>query len=473
MGFLNLFYSITRCIKIIYMPFFSFERFFVYYLLLSCFITSAQPFDQLKAEQVIEAYPNVHGFSIELMDIPIKNNVSNWSANLVFKDSITNAVHLFTPSEIEHTIREHPSYKVKRVIWTYIPDDVEAGSCHINMGCPEAQIYQTIGNAVCRISALIDGFVYYSTGVLVNNTAQDGRPLLLTAEHNGLDYFNNRFATQQEMDQWVFAFRFEHSGCSGLPIPKNAIFFEGSTLLARSFDQGGTTGSDFALLELSDSTFNSQDFTFAGWSRSTTSPKSGVSIHHPKAQLKRISFYDTPPTLDVFDLQTSLIHWNVNWTATQSGHGVTEPGSSGSPLLDEQNRIIGTLSGGFSNCSQRHLDDYYGAFFHQWDMNGTQNNQQLAPWLDPLGLNPQSLVEKTLSTDKLEEIHSFKVYPNPAHPNEAIHLDGDFTRIDVFNSLGQFILSTDNQFFAPKAPGVYLLKIQFYDTYRIRKLTVN
>ena len=43
-------------------------------------------------------------------------------------------------------------------------------------------------------------------------------------------------------------------------------------------------------------------------------------------------------------------HWEVYWDPTTNGHGVTEGGSSGSPIFNQDKRIVGQLSGGSSIC---------------------------------------------------------------------------------------------------------------------------
>jgi PKD repeat protein len=77
----------------------------------------------------------------------------------------------------------------------------------------------------------------------------------------------------------------------------------------------------------------------------------------------------------------------VTWTANANGHGVTEGGSSGSPLFDNSGNIIGTLTGGSSYCTALSAPDQYGKMAFHWANNGTTAIEQLKPWLDPANLN--------------------------------------------------------------------------------------
>ena len=66
--------------------------------------------------------------------------------------------------------------------------------------------------------------------------------------------------------------------------------------------------------------------------------------------------------------------WIDNWEA-----GVTEPGSSGSPLFDQNHRIIGQLYGGAAACSgsvNNGAYDFYGRFNVSWGLG-------VSEYLDP------------------------------------------------------------------------------------------
>ena len=77
------------------------------------------------------------------------------------------------------------------------------------------------------------------------------------------------------------------------------------------------------------------------------------------------------------------------WYIDQWEEGVTEPGSSGSPLFDQNHRVIGQLYGGLAACSGTSDNgqyDYYGRFGVSWD--GSSASNRLRDWLDPSGSNP-------------------------------------------------------------------------------------
>jgi hypothetical protein len=53
--------------------------------------------------------------------------------------------------------------------------------------------------------------------------------------------------------------------------------------------------------------------------------------------------------------------WVVEWS-----QGVTEKGSSGSPLFDQDHRIVGQLAQGPSGCGSITQKDVYGRFDNSW-----------------------------------------------------------------------------------------------------------
>jgi hypothetical protein len=72
--------------------------------------------------------------------------------------------------------------------------------------------------------------------------------------------------------------------------------------------------------------------------------------------------------------------WVVTWS-----QGVTEGGSSGSPLFGGDHRIVGQLAGGPSGCGSSDQRDAYGRFDNSWTGGGTKSTR-LSNWLDPANI---------------------------------------------------------------------------------------
>ncbi|MBR4620635.1 MAG: T9SS type A sorting domain-containing protein [Salinivirgaceae bacterium] len=245
-----------------------------------------------------------------------------------------------------------------------------AGNCEVDINCSEGNDWQKEKRAVCKISINGD---YFCSGALINNTNNDGHPYFLTANHC--------ISTQQEASSSLFYFNYEKPGCnSGNGSLSQSI--SGATLLATGYN------SDFTLLELSKvppSTFRPY---FAGWDRNNAQSAGGVGIHHPGGDVKKISTYSiVPQTSYCFTDRPSSNFYRINWISTVNGYGVTEGGSSGSPLFNVQKRIIGQLYGSAhcsnTNCSNPSNDiSNYGKIYSSWNL-GTTSSERLRDWLDP------------------------------------------------------------------------------------------
>ncbi|MFZ4400087.1 MAG: T9SS type A sorting domain-containing protein [Bacteroidales bacterium] len=259
-----------------------------------------------------------------------------------------------------------------------------SGSCEVNINCSEGNLWQNEKAGVARINIRIGSVSKWCSGSLVNNTLQDFKPYLLTADHCGLG------ASAANISQWMFYFNYEASGCSN-PSEEGMLASQSMTGAVKVANGGnaGTTGSDFLLLLLNEKVPESYNPYFLGWDRSGDTSVSGVCIHHPGGDIKKISTYNSTTISSAYN--TALSHWKVYWDATANGHGVTEGGSSGSPLFNSSGKIIGTLTGGTSDCSSQTEPDFYGKFDWHWDKDGVIAEEHLKEWLDPIGNNVTQL----------------------------------------------------------------------------------
>ncbi|NOU60776.1 PKD domain-containing protein [Marinifilum caeruleilacunae] len=245
-----------------------------------------------------------------------------------------------------------------------------SGSCNVDINCPEGNDWQTEKKSVCHI--LYNGWI--ASGALINNTRQDGTPYLLTAYHV--------IHEQENADIAIFYFNYENSGCM-FEDAERSQSISGSTLRAT------TSNLDFSLLELSVVPPASYTPYYAGWDRSGRIPANTTSIHHPSGDAKKISIDNDSPVTATYSDARYTFDDNTSWQILDWEVGTTEGGSSGSPLFDENHRIIGDLTGGDASCSNS-VNDYYAKFSSSWE-NYPNSNEQLKFWLDPLGLGVETL----------------------------------------------------------------------------------
>lgn len=256
-----------------------------------------------------------------------------------------------------------------RNVFGYAGDDRaygDSGSCNNNINCPEGAPWQTEKRAVALI--LTSGGSALCSGALVNNTAQDLRQFFLTANHCGLS-----------SGSYIFVFNYESPGCTNQNVTYTSV--TGCSLRATNAD------SDFTLVELTENIPAAYNARFAGWSNLNVASTASTAIHHPSGDIKKISFDNNATTSDRY-LGTSGVT-DSHWKITQWDDGTTEGGSSGSPLFDQNHRIVGQLHGGYASCSSL-TSDWYGKFSMSWNRGGSSSNQ-LVNWLDPSGTGATTL----------------------------------------------------------------------------------
>jgi len=358
----------------------------------------------------------------------------------------------------------------------------ESASCQVNVNCSEGDNYQDEKKGVARVYVIEGNSGGFCSGSLVNNQAKNCKPLFLTALHCGESTSNS------DMKLWQFHFNYEAVNCSN-PSTVGTLennYVTGCVRLADAADGGGNTGSDFMLVQLGTlqnetSTINKlkgANFQayWNGWDANNSVSSNGTGIHHPSGDIKKISTYTTSVYSDSYGGNVSNTHWTLSWAATQNGHGVTEGGSSGSPLFKYNNgnsRIIGTLTGGASYCSAPNDVDTYGKMSYHWASNGSTTNKKVSTYLDPqsTGLktldgssNPCSLA----SIEQIQITNQFTVYPNPS--NDVIYIksnSADEVHITIYDVLGSEVKSCLYSDFnlieislSDLEKGVYQLKIE-------------
>ncbi len=228
----------------------------------------------------------------------------------------------------------------------------EEGSCTINVNCPQGDGWEEQKRATVRT---VSGGALCS-GALINNTSGDLTQYVLTADHCG------------QGSNTIFRFNYQSNGCaaSGGPTNQNV---SGATLLTTS----GTTDSRF--MRINGNIPASYNPYWAGWSRSSSSAgfSFAFAMGHPGGGPKTI-------TIDGNGATASTNFWSLQWS-----EGMLQGGNSGGPLFDQNGRIRGSACcvNSLTQCNNQ------SASFGRFDRFWVQNN--IAQWLDPLGLNSTTL----------------------------------------------------------------------------------
>jgi len=338
-----------------------------------------------------------------------------------------------------------------------------ADTCNIDINCMAGNNWQEVKGSLVRMVS-----DELCTGVLVNNTLEDGKPYIYTAAHCVFDRITG------EYQPTVFYFNYESPGCDG-PDGNDQFSIAGATLVATgdtSENPRDADSLDFALLELSVTPPDSFMVYYAGWNRNTSPAQHTTTLHHPRGDVKKISIDDDPPETSYHeeDYLPELVKYS-HWRILEWDLATTEGGSSGCPLFDQDQRVVGTLTGGSANCVNP-VNDYFTKFDYAWDYYDDPA-KQLKHWLDPASTGTMTLdgwKPLSVSNSTSSEGQYLRIYPNPA--DRQLHIQADLTghgitEISVFNISGTLLLQsrstqtiTHTIDVSPLGPGIYILRLR-------------
>lgn len=265
-------------------------------------------------------------------------------------------------------------------------------TCHVDINCEEGTSWQTHKRAVCRM--VINGNELCS-GSLINNTLNDQTPYVLSANHC--------IDSKSKAQNTVFVFNYESPVCNGSDGSVSQSISGASLMATKNQDKGYL---DFTLLRLSQAVPLSYQPYFAGWDSRNLVPQSVAGIHHPWGDVKKISIDNDVLVKGSFD---AWYDPDSFWVVGEWEKGTTEGGSSGSPLFDQHQRIVGSLTGGEATCDNP-VNDYYQMLMIAFDKYPSDTNQ-LKKWLVPDnsgvtffdGFDP--LISVGTVTDKISVVH--------------------------------------------------------------------
>jgi hypothetical protein len=266
-------------------------------------------------------------------------------------------------------------------------DFEDSNSCQVNANCTAGDGWEDEKSGAARINLVVAEGVGFCSGNLINNTAQDGRPFILTGFHC-MDGFTPIY------DLWAIDFDYTSDDCT------NPITEPTPTRYVGVRFRAGKRETDFMLLEIIDPAFTAEDHYFAGWDRSPGDVSGEIiHFHHPVGDIQKLGVSGS----EGMTILTNQITWNNGVVTPPSHHfvmdyavGDFEQGSSGSAYFDQDHRIRGQLNGGNSSCPGV-SEAFVGRFHLSWDQ-GLVDSSRLQPWLDPVGNNPMTFDGQNLLT---------------------------------------------------------------------------
>ncbi|MBN2529054.1 MAG: hypothetical protein JXR76_21875 [Deltaproteobacteria bacterium] len=270
-------------------------------------------------------------------------------------------------------------------------------ACYDNDDDPENTVDEIIPphvdwhNQIASVGVIrLAGGLCHASGFLVNNTRMDGKPLFMTASHTfrgclkkepnddgiTVEMLGYSFTSlQREMQiYWNYEnatcrhyWDDEAGGAGSTPWPTDMT--QGGTVVEEAIYPDSAGGGmafspEMAILELDSKPDVEYGVYYAGWDHMGNETPT-VGVHHARGEVKRLSI-----DVDNFGYYTNTGN-NPYKIFTEFELGVTESGSSGSPLFNKFGHAIGT-------CDSR---DIYTALHDTWD----EDDYQFKDHLDPMG----------------------------------------------------------------------------------------
>jgi single-stranded DNA-binding protein len=224
------------------------------------------------------------------------------------------------------------------------PPFATPAACELDVACYAS--YARVAAGVVMYDFVEGDGAYQCSGAMVNTRNSSFQPYVLSSNHC--------ISSETSARSVEAYFRYQTSACNQTPpdpegsaVPR--VF--GAHFLAGAPQSQG----DYSFFILSSAAPGGT--VFLGWN--TAAPEIGESlavIHHPLGSWKRVSFGARVADSSVADLPANL-YYQVLYSS-----GLTEPGSSGAPLLNASTHIVGTLTGGSTPVCGGSNWDMYGRF---------------------------------------------------------------------------------------------------------------
>lgn len=267
----------------------------------------------------------------------------SFSSGFIADDTIVIEYNKLSASTID------PTALFIKSLYHEIPKEArseEVGDCYINSNCtPYNELCNSIRSTVKLYIVSDQDEIWECSGVLVTDAGTTFESYIVTAKHclveNGEPVIN--------VDKTWVRFNFQAPNCNDDDVSGPVSMTLRGVSDYWLSDLG--LSNDVAIVKFRDKVPIQYNAYYSGWSRETNRgdlPSTDVRlVHHPGGVNKKTSDGSVKPS---FLAKKWFIHWDES---------STEGGSSGAPLFDSDNRLIGSLSGGLASCDNT-LNDYCG-----------------------------------------------------------------------------------------------------------------
>ncbi len=333
------------------------------------------------------------------------------------------------------------------------PRDSQLLSCQVDVLCrtPDLNARDSVGAMLFQSG----GGFYVCSGALLNDVdANTFAAWFLTANHC--------ISTQAVASTLTVYWFYQSASCNGTVPSKSSVpVTSGATLLANS------SNTDFSFMRLNDDVNAGQGL--AGWN-SAAFAGNVTGIHHPGGSFKRWSFGFTTTAQPICGGLPLTNYVYCDWN-----DGVTEGGSSGSPLFDASWRIIGQLYGScyYNTPACDNPQDYnnvYGRFNVSYPAFSTYLNSIIPddayePNDTPAAAKAIAPGTHALKLVDFEDYFTIKVCTPGTYQIDAAYTENQMDMAMRLQTLSGTILSASNRTNGTESvraalnPGTYVLRV--------------
>ncbi|MCF0191215.1 MAG: T9SS type A sorting domain-containing protein [Marinilabiliaceae bacterium] len=357
-------------------------------------------------------------------------------------------------------------------------------NCEVNVVCNvEAD---KIKRSVCRL--VINGNML-GTGSLINTTEEDLTPYVITSAHT-IEGSSETSKYNYVLKSCIAYFNYETTDCISDTNPTNLEIINGGTLVAFAMY------NDAAIIKLSDTPSPNVNPYWTGWDASLQNPDDTDTyycVHHPSGDAKKISigqhiYVDDYNKCKAMTTTNERFKVDVHYHLDTWINGATEGGSSGAGLWNKDYKLVGCLTGGFSDCKKPN-DDYFWTLFHAWDCVSHNDKEDIPNAYTSIGaiLDPSNSGITYMTGRNLNSKESD--IPKPSYSDELRYVQSDakieiladnISQVDIYSLAGQIVRSYSlppdvNSFSIPTSTlpsSVYIISIKYATLSKNKKIKV-